>query len=303
MEKKGKQDMKFLFTCSQLLLVLLYAISAIADDQLRFEIESVNETRSKNDFFASTQIYLNISGEILSEYKGILPIEIIKAYTDKNTQLKEKTNRPAENIFSFVKIENSNKSRQQFSLTNPHRTDRKLYIEGEVSLYKPQESSIIELKDYNKLSLKRVSNEILEKNGIDILFFTKYEFQDFITNSEVYINKLRLNNVNIHDSLIEKYGIELTYVAENYRRFFHGDYWDIYILMSGNWQKVVNIEFLNKAGRVINSPSRSIGHGPGNLMVLLDYDNKLPSNGDIRVEIIQDGDITIYPFKVNSDLP
>lgn len=292
---------KLLFI-SQLCLILLFNNFSIAADLLTFEIGSIIETRSDNDFFARTKVTLNIYGDNLYSYRGILPVEVTKAYTDNNTILKEKNYHTAENIFSFVKIQNNKKSNQQLTLTIPKREDRKLFIEGEVTLYKPQKSSLIELEDYNKLTLKRVRNSILEKNGIDVLFFTKYEFQDFITNSEKIINNAKLKNINVHDALVEQFGSELTYVAENYRRFFHGDYWDIYFVISGNWQKVVNVEFFNKVGRRINNASSSIGHGPNNIIVLLDFDNKLPSNGNVKLEIIQDGDLTIHPFKVSGDL-
>lgn len=294
--------MRCFFIISQLYLLLLFSSLSIAGDLLTFEIDSIRETRSKNDFFARTEVDINISGDNLKNYRGILPVKITKAYTDNNTILKEKEYHTAENIFSFVKIQNNNKSSQRVNLTIPKRSDNKLFIEGEVSLYKPQKSSLIVFEDYNKLSLKKLKTTTLEQNGIDVLFFTKFEFQDFITNSQTFINKLKLKNVNIHDALVEKYGSEMTYVAENYRRFFHGDYWDIYFIISGNWQRVVNVEFFNKVGRRINNPSMSIGHGPNNIIVLLDFDNNLPSNGDIKVEIIQDGDITIYPFKLSADL-
>lgn len=297
-----KHITRLLFFISQLCLILLFNNFSVAADLLTFEIGSIRETRADNDFFARTEVSLNIYGDNLASYKGILPVEVTKAYTDNNTILKEKNYHTAENIFSFVKIKNNNKSSQQITLTISKREDRKLFIEGEVSLYKPQESSLIELEDYNKLTLKRVRNSILEKNGIDVLFFTKYEFQDFITNSEKIINNAKLKNINVHDTLVEQFGSELTYVAENYRRFFQGDYWDIYFVISGNWQKVVNVEFFNKVGRRINNPSRSIGHGPNNIIILLDFDNKLPSNGNVKLEIIQDGDITIHPFKVSGDL-
>lgn len=292
---------KLLFI-SQLCLILLFNNFSVAADLLTFEIGSIIETRSDNDFFARTKVTLNIYGDNLNSYRGILPVEVTKAYTDNNTILKEKNYHTAENIFSFVKIQNNKKSNQQLTLTIPKREDRKLFIEGEVTLYKPQESSLIELEDYNKLTLKRVRNSILEKNGIDVLFFTKYEFQDFITNSEKIINNAKFKNINVHDASVEQFGSELTYVAENYRRFFHGDYWDIYFVISGNWQKVVNVEFFNKVGRRINNASSSIGHGPNNIIVLLDFDNKLPSNGNVKLEIIQDGDLTIHPFKVSGDL-
>lgn len=292
---------KLLFI-SQLCLILLFNNFSVAADLLTFEIGSIIETRSDNDFFARTKVTLNIYGDNLNSYRGILPVEVTKAYTDNNTILKEKNYHTAENIFSFVKIQNNKKSNQQLTLTIPKREDRKLFIEGEVTLYKPQESSLIELEDYNKLTLKRVRNSILEKNGIDVLFFTKYEFQDFITNSEKIINNAKFKNINVHDASVEQFGSELTYVAENYRRFFHGDYWDIYFVISGNWQKVVNVEFFNKVGRRINNTSSSIGHGPNNIIVLLDFDNKLPSNGNVKLEIIQDGDLTIHPFKVSGDL-
>ncbi|MBW2741476.1 MAG: hypothetical protein JRE64_22130 [Deltaproteobacteria bacterium] len=297
-----KHIARSLLFISQLCVILLFGNTSVASDLFTFEIDSIRETRSDNDFFARTEVSLNIFGDNLENYRGILPVEVTKAYTDNNFILKEKNYHTAENIFSFVKIQSNNKSSQQIVLTTPKRDDRKLFIQGEVSLYKPQESSLIELKDYNKLSLKRVSNPILEKNGIDVLFFTKYEFQDFITNSEKIINNSKLKNINVHDALVEQFGSELTYVAENYQRFFQGDYWDIYFVISGNWQKVVNVEFFNKAGRRINNPSRSIGHGPNNIIVLLDFDNKLPSNGNVKLEIIQDGDITIHPFKVVGDL-
>jgi len=297
-----KHITRLLFFILQLCLILLFNNFSVAADLLTFEIGSIRETRSDNDVFARIEVSLNIYGDNLSSYRGILPVEVTKAYTDNNTILKEKNYHTAENIFSFVKIQNNNKSSQQITLTTPKREDRKLFIEGEVSLYKPQETSLIELKDYNKLTLKRVRNSILEKNGIDVLFFTKYEFQDFITNSEKIINNAKLKNINVHDTLVEQFGSELTYVAENYRRFFHGDYWDIYFVISGNWQKVVNVEFFNEVGRRINNPSRSIGHGPNNIILLLDFDNKLPSNGNVKLEIIQDGDITIHPFKVSGDL-
>lgn len=297
------QTTRLFFFISQLYLILLFSNISVASDLFEFEIDSITETRSTNDFFDRTEVSLSIYGDNLANYRGILPVEITKAYTDTNTVLKEKNYHPAENIFSFVKVKKNNKSSQQVNLTNPKRKDRKLFIEGEVSLYKPKKSSLIELKDYNTLSLKRISSHILEQNGIDVLFFTKYEFQDFITNSEKIINNAKLKNVNVHDALVEQFGSELTYVAENYRRFFQGDYYDIYFVISGNWQKVVNIDFFNKAGRRIHSPSRSIAHGPNNIIVLLDFDDKLPSNGDIKLEIIQDGDITIYPFKLSGNLP
>lgn len=291
-----------LILISQLCLILLFNNFSVAADLLTFEIGSIRETRTDNDFFSRIEISLNIYGDNLASYRGILPIKVTKAYTDNNTILKEKNYYTAENIFSFVKIQSNKKSNQQLILTIPKREDRKLFIEGEVPLYKPQESSLIELEDYNKLTLKRVRNSILEENGIDVLFFTKYEFQDFITNSEKFINNAKLKNINLHDTLVEQFGSELTYVAENYRRFFQGDYWDIYFVISGNWQKVVNVEFFNKVGRRINNSSRSIVHGPNNIIVLLDFDNKLPSNGNVKLEIIQDGDIIIHPFKVSGDL-
>lgn len=297
-----KNQTKIFFFIAILSFIAFWHNESIAGS-IKIEIDSINETRSENDFFARTEVTLNIYGDDIAKYRGILPIEITKSYTDRKTILKEKSYNPSENLFSFAKIQQNNKSSQRISLTNPARQDRKLFIEGEISLYKPQDSSVIELQDYNQLSLTRINNNILEQNGIDILFFTKYEFQDFITKSEKIINKAKLKNINVHDSLVEQFGSEITYIIENYRRIYNGEYFDIYFVISGNWQKVVNIEFFSKTGIRIHSPCRSIAHGPNKIISLIDFDNKLPSNGNIKVEIIQDGDITIFPFSLSADLP
>ena len=298
-----KNQTKIFFFFIAILSFIAFGHNESIAGSINIEIDSINETRSENDFFARTEVTLNIYGDDIANYRGILPIKITKSYTDRKTILKKKSYNPSENLFSFAKIQQNNKSSQRISLTNPARQDRKLFIEGEISLYKPQDSSVIELQDYNQLSLTRINNNILEQNGIDILFFTKYEFQDFITKSEKIINKAKLKNINVHDSLVEQFGSEITYIIENYRRIYNGEYFDIYFVISGNWQKVVNIEFFSKTGIRIHSPCGSIAHGPNKIISLIDFDNKLPSNGNIKVEIIQDGDITIFPFSLSADLP
>ena len=292
----------FFFFIAILSFIAFWHNESIAGS-INIEIDSINETRSENDFFARTEVTLNIYGDDIANYRGILPIKITKSYTDRKTILKEKSYNPSENLFSFAKIQQNNKASQRISLTNPARQDQKLFIEGEISLYKPQDSSVIELQDYSQLSLTRITNNILEQNGINILFFTKYEFQDFITKSEKIINKAKLKNINVHDALVEQFGSETTYIIENYRRIYNGEYFDIYFVISGNWQKVVNIELFSKTGIKIHSPCRSIAHGPNKIISLIDFDNKLPSNGNIKVEIIQDGDITTFPFNLSVDLP
>ena len=285
-----------------LLVLILLVFRNVYANEINIMVDEIDETRSTNETFRKLNVTLKIKGAILNNSKGILPIKISKAYCDKGSNLKPLLDISKANLFAFSKLESDLTSKQTIHLSAPERFNKILFIEGEITLYKPKPSSRVKIENFHLHTKQKIKKSVLSSNNIEVLFFTKYEYKNFILAAQDIERKAIANNKNIHDALSKHFGSEITYIIENSNYMLLGNY-DIYFIISGNWKKVVNIEMIDQSGKTLENHSRSLIHGPNKIIYGLDYNGYLPSSGNVAIDIIQEGDTIAVPFKIETELP
>lgn len=269
---------------------------------INISVGEIIETRSTEKILKKLNVTLKIDGELLKNAKGILPIIIKKSYCDSNTMLKPFTGVSDLNLFAFSVIESGATLRQTLYLTAPERFNKKLFLEGEVTAYRPNASSRVEVENFQAQTKKVIKNKVLESNNVEIMFLTKQELEDFVLSAKGIETNARANGKNVHDALREQFGKEIGYLIENSNSRLLEES-DIYFIISGNWNKVVSIEMLDATGMLIKNPGRSLLPGQDKIIFGLDYEDPLPSSAKVRIDIIQAGDTTTVPFQVEAELP
>ena len=297
----SKTNNILIYNIVTLVLFALFSISAVAEN-IHVQVKGIDETRSTNELLRKTNIDLKISGKGLEGAEGVLPVTIKKAYCDSGTQLKSRIQPSEAYLYSFARLTDSLVIDQTVYLTSAKRSDKKILLEGEIKVYTPQPSSIITLNDFGRYSSQKNNHGSLRENGINLLFLTKTEYKNLISEAAEVKKDAKSNQVNLHDALFEHFGEEITYLIENYQRIYQGAYYDIYSVISGNWERVVNIEFYDESGSLIKNPDRGLMQGPDLMLCLFDF-NDPPPTGKIVVQIMQEGDIVIHPFKTSAKLP
>lgn len=269
---------------------------------INIKVVEIIETRSTEKIFKKLNATLKIDGELLKNAKGILPIAIKKAYCDSNTMLKPFTGVSDMNLFAFSTMESDATLRQTLYLTAPERFNKKLFLEGEITAYRPKSSSRIEVENFQAQTKKAIKHKVLKSNNVEIVFLTKQELEDFVLSAKGIETNARANSKNVHDALREQFGKELTYLIENSNSRLLEES-DIYFIISGNWNNVVSIELSDEAGMLIKNSGRSLLPGRDKIILGLDYEDSLPSSAKVRIDIIQKGDTTTVPFQVEAELP
>lgn len=269
---------------------------------INIKVVEIIETRSTEKIFKKLNVTLKIDGELLKNAKGILPITIKKAYGDSNTVLKPFTGASDLNLFAFSTVESDATLRQTLYLTAPERFNKKLFLEGEITAYRPKSSSRVEVENFQAQTKKAIKHKVLKSNNVEIVFLTKQELEDFVLSAKGIETNARANSKNVHDALREQFGKEIGYLVEHSNsRLLQGA--DIYFIISGNWNKVVSIEMLDEAGMLIKSPGRSLLPSRDKIILGLDYEDSLSPSAKVRIDIIQEGDTTTVPFQVEAELP
>lgn len=290
---------------SCLLLVLLSVCifpKNIYASPINIKVGEIIETRSTEKIFKKLNVTLKIDGDLLKNAKGILPITIKKAYCDSNTMLKPFAGVSDLNLFAFSPIESDATLRQTLYLTAPERFNKKLFLEGEVTAYRPKASSRVEVASFQAQTKKAIKNKVLESNRIEIVFLTKQELEDFVLSAKGIETNARANGKNVHDALRAQFGKEIAYLIENSNSRLLEEA-DIYCIISGNWNNVVSIEMVDATGMVIKNPGRSLLPDQDKIIFGLDYEDSLPPSAKVRIDIIQAGDTTTVPFQIEAELP
>jgi hypothetical protein len=290
---------------SSLFLVFLFGCifsKNIYASPINIKVNEIIETRSTEKIFKKLNVTLKIDGEILKNAKGILPIAIKKAYCDSNTILKPFAGVSALNLFAFSTLDSDATLRQTLYLTAPERFNKKLFLEGEITAYKPKASSRVEVENFQAHTKKAINHKILKSNNVEIVFLAKQELEDFVLSAKGIEADARSNSKNVRDALREQFGKELAYLIENSDSRLLEEA-DIYFIISGNWKKVVSIEMLDATGMLIKNPGRSLLPDQDKIIFCLDYEDSLPPSAKVRIDIIQEGDTTTVPFQTEAELP
>lgn len=269
---------------------------------INIKVGEIIETRSTEKIFKKLNVTLKMDGEFLKNAKGILPITIKRAYCDSGTVLKPFTGVSDLNLFAFSVIGSDATLRQTLYLTAPERFNKKLFLEGEVTAYRPNASSRVEVENFQAQTKKVIKNKVLDSNNVEIVFLTKQELEDFVLSAKGIETNARANGKNVHDALREQFGKEIGYLIENSNSRLLEES-DIYFIISGNWNKVVSIEMLDATGMLIKNPGRSLLPGQDKIIFGLDYEDSLSPSAKVRIDIIQEGDTATVPFQVEAELP
>lgn len=283
------------------ILTILF-INSLSAAELNINVQKIHETRSTDKLFSKLNVTLKVSGEIVENSSGILPIKINKAYCDTDTSLQQYKGITETNLFQFSSIDPDRTSQQTVLLTAPNRFNRKLFLEGEVTIYTPKVSSRVSINDYQMKTKENITNKILRDNGIKLIIFRKNEYDELLINAKKLESEAILKNTTAQKILLDKYGPVISdFIKYHNPNFLDG--YDLYFIVSGNWNNVTNIEVLNTSGDVIKNVGRTLFPGNNKITIGLDFNGNLPTSGNIRIYLIQEGDTKTVPFQIEAKLP
>ena len=238
----------------------------------------------------------------IEKSSGVLPIKINSAYCDKDTFLEQLKGITDQNLFQFSNIDADHTTQQTLFLTSPNRSNQKLFLEGEVTVYTPKASSRVTISEYQTKTKKRIKNKILEQNGIIIYVFRKNEYDELLLNAREIASGSLFNNPKAYNVLLDKYGpIIADFIKYHNPHLLDG--YDIYFIVSGNWNNVVKIEMLDTTGTDVKNNGSTLFSGNEKITLGLNFNGNLLPSGKIRIDIIQKGDTHTLPFRVEAELP
>lgn len=290
--------------CIIVVFALFHSSISLANS-INIELYELEETRTTNESRSRVDVRLNINGEIIDQAKGLLSVNITNAYCDNNIekQLKSLDNDFEGNwLFSYKEIDHESALKKTIYLSLPERSNKYINIYGELLLYTPKPTSVIKINNFHSNTKVKVKNKILELSNIGIMFFTKYEYNDFVNESKDIIKDAISNNKNTHNELLKHYNEDIVNLIESHNISPLG-FNEIYFIISNNWKNIVNIELQNKNGRTFNNFSKNMSHGDHKVILGLDYNCQLSSIENVIINIIQDGDMKTIPFQIKTKLP
>ncbi len=289
-------------------LFLTLMLSSICLAQVRVLPGTVKETRRTDGFFNRLEIEMRLVGDALDQVKG-LRVLVTKAVDETGKNLIDEEKR--ESDFKELDSDGQNMKVDLELKSAARRAEVVSEISGMLEIFSPQKDprSIVVLPGILKTTGKPLVNPSLKASGLEIIVWTKEEYEARRKTEEERIKKefeerrkkaskeelAELGDV-MAEGLMKVFGglfSALTEIGEN----------GIALQISDPQSKLISIEFETADGKPIKRQGRTtLGSQPQTQ--IYDFGEKLPANVRIKVYQLTPKALTKVPFKLtNVPLP
>jgi len=290
------------------MLVFLLGSSAFA--QVRVMTGDVKDTRRTDGFFSRLEIELRLIGDSLADAKA-LRVFLDKAVDETGRDLIDPENKEPE----FEEIGSYGRGdKVDLQMKNPSR--KALFVKeisGRVEIYIPKrdpKASIV-LTNALKNTGQNVPNPALKAAGIELTVWTKEQYDARRKTEEARLKKeieekrkqakeageLDDPSEAMLDGLMKIFGgmfSTLSEMGEN----------SIALQVTDTKGKLINIEFEDAAGKPISRQGSSSFGSSQTKTRIYEFEEKLPSNARIRLNVMTPRSIVTSPFNLtNIPLP
>ncbi|MBL8187393.1 MAG: hypothetical protein JNK38_05270 [Acidobacteria bacterium] len=289
-------------------LFLTLMLSSISLAQVRVLPGTVKETRRTDGFFNRLEIEMRLIGDGLDQVKG-LRVLVTKAVDETGKNLIDEEKRESD----FKELDSDGQNMKvDLELKNAaRRAEVVSEISGMLEIFAPQKDprSIVVLPGILKTTGKPLVNPALKASGLEIIVWTREEYQARRQVEEERIKKefeerrkkaskeelAELGDV-MAEGLMKVFGglfSAFTEIGEN----------GIALQISDPQSKLISIEFETADGKPIKRQGRTtLGSQPQTQ--IYDFGEKLPANVRIKVYQLTPKALTKVPFKLtNVPLP
>jgi hypothetical protein len=264
-----------------LVIIFLAVVFNVSAQDLRVNIGDVKDSRTTGEFFAGLEIQLQFLSDILDNTESMRCI--IKNAVDDTGRNLIKENE--DNQFTDVNKDNPGRADFTVNLKNPSRNAKTVKeLSGEIELYIPKNdpNATVTLKNFTAQPGKPVSHNGLKANNISLSILTTDQYESFKKKQKSQIDTSGLM------------GQMVNALSNLFGGFSEPGKNSIIFQVHDPEARILNYNFFDQSGKIIESNGSTSSED----IKIIDFENPLPKNAQLKLFLKTDSSIKIIPFNL-----